>query len=816
MSSNPNCRLCELWKSSKHVCIYGSGKGPAFGIGEAPGRNEANTGKTFTGESGQLLRRHLSQLGIQDIYLTNVVRCRPPDNRKPEPSEIKACRPYLEDEIEAQNPQAILLLGATAMRACIGRTKISEMNGQLVERNGRKFVCSFHPAYVLRDPSKEPQLVMALSRYADVLRGRYDNTMPDWRVVDRTSLDVFLKQWSAAKAFSFDVETTSLDWFKSSERINCINFSLSLSSESKGNWILPVSLRAVMPIDRVRDLLVWLIAHAKGKRCVAHNGKFDNLWLRAQFSLRFDIAADTMLEHHILDENPPHDLKMLARTFCSAPDYDIALKEKRGMVPGTWRKLFGYGGADAYYTLCLDEIFYAKMDSDERWLHDHLTIPAQRVLEAAEANGLYVDLKKMAEVERDQTAASLLVRNHMNRMAKRIINWNSPAQVADVLFNQLKLKPRVFTDKGQPSTSEESLIALTHPIVKMLEKYRTHQKFLSTYILGWKDFMDGPHLYLSTKLHGTVTGRYSSRLHQVPRDGTVRNLITAPPGWQFGQLDISQAELRTIAIVSRDPELLNCFANNIDVHWRTLMATIEMGGGEYVPLILKTARAISNSREKIDFPDALEMVRSMNHEKAIAIDKNWKEARKKAKGINFGFVFDQSPEGFIDYARVKYDFECTLDQSREFHGAFFTTYLRLRDWHERQRKLVRKDGYVQTMSGRKRHLPGIWARDRSLVAECERQAINSPIQGYIGDHKAMIMVELAESFDYDDFRIVGEVHDSILFWIRPDKQNKILREVKQRAENPRLVRELGLKFPIKMAVDIELGSWGAGQKWRES
>jgi len=155
---NSNCRKCVLNESSRTVCVWGSGEEEGFVVGEAPGKAEATTGKAFMGESGRMLRPLLADLGLADPYITNVVKCRPPDNRKPEPEEIKACRPYLNEEIANRKPKAILLLGATAMKAFIGRASITQMNGQVVEKDGQKYVCAFHPAYILRDPSKMPAL----------------------------------------------------------------------------------------------------------------------------------------------------------------------------------------------------------------------------------------------------------------------------------------------------------------------------------------------------------------------------------------------------------------------------------------------------------------------------------------------------------------------------------------------------------------------------------------------------------------------------------------------------------------------------------
>lgn len=818
MPSNPNCELCILHQSSKNVCIWGHGGGGGFVVGEAPGREEAKTGKPFMGKAGQFGRPILAEFGLEDPYITNAAKCRPPNNRKPEPNELKACKPYLLEEIEARKPKAILLWGATAMKACIGKTGITEMNGQVVEKDGQTYVCCFHPAFILRDPSKEAAFRMAVGRYAAVLKGTHNAKMPDWRVIDKSSIEDFLRSWTDAGKISFDVETTGLDWWNEGFEINCISFSC-ITPYDEENWVLPLAIVPVLTYELRKEFLLQLAHSTRGKRMIAQNGKFDNLCLMKCFGVQFHLEADTMLASHLTDENSSHALKNLARQWCGAPDYDIPLKEKKGGTLPT--KLFAYNAADAAYTGRLDSILCEKMDQDEKWLYNKVIMPAARAFESIESNGLYVDLERMAVVEAEERRELNSLRLKLNHIAKRKVNWNSPAQVAEVLYRDLGLTPTVLTEKKKPSTGELALVDIDHPIAKFLTKYREHEKFLSTYIGelqengtytgGWRDFMVGPHLYLSTKLHGTVTGRYSSRLHQVPRDGTVRNVVIAPPGWDFVQLDLAQAELKVIAILSRDPEMLACFKSGRDIHWRTLMGVIHSGGGEYVDTVYQTVRKLTKRR--LGFDDAIQIVSDLGPDRSIELISDWKEGRKKAKGINFGFCFDQSPPGFVNYVKTKYGFEPTLAEATQFHATYFDLYRALSAWHERQRKLAHQDGFVRSMSGRKRRLPGIHSSDRQIVSECERQAINSPVQGYIGDHKAMILVELDETFPKDQLRIVGEVHDSILMWIKHECL-EILSEVKERAENPRLVKECGLKFPIPLTVDIEVGPWGAGKRYK--
>jgi DNA polymerase-1 len=396
--------------------------------------------------------------------------------------------------------------------------------------------------------------------------------------------------------------------------------------------------------------------------------------------------------------------------------------------------------------------------------------------------------------------------------------------------------PSVFTDTGAPSTGEEALAGLEHPVVKLLVEYRGGSKMLSTYAgwdlervkdlkkrkklekedSGWVQFMVGEYLYLSTKIHGTVTGRFSSRLHQVPRDGTIRNLISAPPGWTHVQADLSQAELRVVAIVSGDPELIQCYKDETDVHWRTAINNIRLGaGGDLLKLANETIAKWTLGDLPTHVSDICDLLEKIGHEKAIELNKAWKEIRKQAKGINFGYVYGMGARKFVEYAKVKYGWDITVSEAETIRNAFFATYSFLTSWHERQRALVKLDGYVRNLAGRIRRLPGIHSPDGSLRAECERQAINAPVQGFIGDYKTMAMLAVAEGIpDRNKLRIKGEVHDSVLLWIRTEFLDEILPQVKFLMENPPLIPELNIVLPVPIKVDIEVGDWGAGQNWK--
>lgn len=816
MPRNPNCRNCELWRSAVNVCVWGDGptKAAVVAIGEAPGEAEARTGKPFQGRSGQLLRGELDRANLRDVYITNIVKCRPPDNRTPTPAEVKACAPYLAEELEQVRPRLIVTLGAPASKAVLKRAKITEAHGQAEQRpDGTWTMPAYHPAYVLRDPTKLPAFRADLERAARVLRGERRQADVPWRVVTRTSLETFVAHFSRSPEFAFDLETSGLFPYDRKGAIRCVGIALPEQA-----WVIPMSMPGspfATPALQQRVMAI-LYQLAEGKRAVAHNGKFDNQWLSLYTGGTFHLTFDTMLAHHLLDENSPHGLKELVRSILDEPEYDISIREKKGEIDP--QRLYEYCAKDAAYTLRLSHVFEKQLRRDVylRKLFYRLTMPAARAFTEIEQRGLYLNLSAFRRTQQNVTQRLAEALSTLNSMVGREVNWNSPAQVAEVLFKDLGLRPRALTEAGKPSTAEATLRELRdeHPVAQALVAYRELEKFRSTYLDGWEELMVGPYIHFSYKLHGTVTGRYSSRLHSVPRDGTIRNLVTAPDGWEFVQGDLSQAELRVAAIVSRDPELRRCYAEGVDVHWATLLYVIECGiGGEFYDRALETACALTQRRAS-SIAEACRVLSDEGYEKAVAIWKGWKEGRKRAKAINFGFIYGMREPKFIETCKEKYDWEPTPDEATQIRTAYFHLYGGLQRWHESTRRLVHLNGYVRNLAGRKRRLETVFSADRSLVSEAERQAINSPIQGYIGDHKAMALIEIHSTFDPEtELRVVGEHHDAILMWVRTDQKTRVLPRVAQIMAKPKLLEVLKVSLSIPLVGELEVGPWGAGKAW---
>lgn len=837
-SLNPACQNCSLSKTTGTVCLAGEGPKNAdvMVVGEAPGAEEEKTGRPFMGASGKKLREALAKNGIRSVFITNTVRCRPPQNRKPSAAEVKACREYLDYEIERIAPKIVVALGATPTKALFkGKAAVSQHHGTIVSDESKKYrgYVSYHPAAMLYNPGVEPAFNADIARLARLINGDLPPDTLVWNLVRRGNLQQFLKEFREATQFSFDLETSGLFAHDKKGWINCVGIGLP-----KRTWVIPTMRAGWYPSrknpkklkyyrgspwgrGRAFEFLIRMlvgICKKNPKEVVTQNGKFDNIWLERYVGRRFKITFDTMLASHTLDENEDHDLKSMSRQYLDVPEYDLTTAEKRGKCDPM--KLFQYNARDCGYTLRLKWNFRRRLDKEPELarLFDQLVMPAARAMEDIELEGKTINVKKMDQLGIDLLSEELNLEQELNKIAGRTVNWNSPPQVGDVIYRQFKIKCTLKTPKGAPSTSEDALIDLKgkHDVVDKLIRYREVTKFRKTYVVGFRKLMAGVKLFISYKIHGTVTGRYASRIHSIPRDGSVRNLVVAPDGWHFVQADISQAELRIIAQISGDLEMRRCFLGGIDLHWRTLMFAIAAGyiGGDYADRVFETAAQLKGFNPKeMRIAEACDLLLEAGPDACIKIWPGWKDGRKKAKAINFGYVYGMYEKKFIYTAKTKYGWEPSWDEAHACREGYFHLYSDLLKWHDKQRRLVRLNGYVRTMFGRRRRLAGIYARDKGLRMEAERQAINSPVQGTIGDWKAAVMVEVHETINHNKLRIVGEHHDALLMIVKDGCDDQVLPKVVEIIRNPKLLKVFKIRLDIPMDGELEIGPWGAGTKY---
>lgn len=825
---------------------------------EAPGATEDKLGHAFGGRHSEFIRDSLLDAGLDPdtVYYTHAVSCRPPEQKAPSSAQLRECRHWLKQRIAIVKPKYVLLLGNGPLESALGFKGIKAARGNPVTVDDIIYLPTYGPGYVLRDPRAEAPYETDLKLFARLVRG---GGMPE-----ETGLNVVLvNSQSKIKQMlddlkgcvAYDIETNDLyPWdvaltpkeirdgvpLHAKKKVVSIQFGVR-----KTQYVVLLDHpQSVFNADECRDLMTRVNNRLKHCYLVTHNGKFDALWMLVHYGVRWMPDFDTMLAHFLLDENSLHSLKILSQVFLGAMPYDISVEEKR--TGDNLESFLEYGAKDVYYTRKLRYVFQKMLDKETgvKRVFENLLMPCVSLFVEAEFHGVYINQSGLDDAElylqeriddAEQTLNRYSYKVLWDKAAKKFvpksdispeqigdkrkpycyINWGSGQQLAEFLYGHLKLPIIEKTDGGAPSTSESVLLRTNHEIAKALIAYRGAQKQLTSFVEGWRKFMANGRLHPSFKLHGTVTGRLSCvnpNLQQVPRDKRIRTLITAPPGWTLLEADLSQIEMRIAAELSGDRALLEAYRLGIDVHWLTALREIGRAGA-LKEEVLATTKHLTG--KVMTYGDAIdEMLRqgpSKCEDAGKVLGINWKEYRKKAKAINFGYLYGMWWKKFRMYARDNYGVDVTEEQAQDSRIAYFELYADLPGWHGRQKRKAKIDGYVTSLSGRKRRLPAAQKNDGSFDAQsAERQAINSPVQSFANDINLMAALQLHEEFGYEVIHLVGTVHDAVLVEVRDDMVEIVYNRLLEIMQRPSLFDDFNIHLQVPIEAEAELGPWGAG------
>ena len=412
-----------------------------------------------------------------------------------------------------------------------------------------------------------------------------------------------------------------------------------------------------------------------------------------------------------------------------------------------------------------------KADSALWNLYQEVELPLSSILREMEQAGVRLDvgMLKQAEVQLDEELQVL--EQQIYASAETTFNINSPKQVGEVLFDQLKLDAKAKKSKtGQYSTSEEVLLALKpkHPVVGMILAYRELKKLISTYISALPTYINPETGKIHTTYNQTVTatGRLSSsnpNLQNLPirseRGQLIRQAVIPDEGCMFLSADYSQIELRLMAHFSQDPHLVEAFRSGQDIH-------------------AATAAKIFN----------------------VPIEEVTKDQRRQAKTANFGIIYGISAFGLAQ------QLDCSRSEAKALIDGYFAAFPGVIDYIERQKELARQQGYAITLFGRKRYLPDILSHNATVRSFAERNAVNSPIQGTAADIIKMAMVTIHRRLKEEGLQaqMIMQVHDELNF-------NVPLNEVEQ-------VREIvvsEMQNVVHLTVPL-IADCGVGKNWLEA
>jgi DNA polymerase-1 len=595
-------------------------------------------------------------------------------------------------------------------------------------------------------------------------------------VLDETQLDVWLATLSAADAFAFDTETTSIDYMEA--KLVGLSFCceagkaayVPMAHDYEG---APIQLTVELVLSKIRLLL-----ENPDKTIIGQNLKYDiSVMARHGVSIKAKII-DTMLESYVLNSVASrHNMDDLALKYLGLSTVhfeDIAGKGAKQLTFNQVEldKAGHYAAEDADITFRLHQVLWPRLQAESGLasVYEDIEIPLVPILSDVELGGVLLDEEQLKLQSRELEKRLHELEQEAYGLAGEEFNLGSPKQLQQIFFEKLGLPVIKKTPKGQPSTAEPVLqeLALDYPLPKVIMEYRGLSKLKSTYTdqLPKQIAQSTGRIHTSYHQAVTATGRLSSsdpNLQNIPirtHEGRrVRRAFIAPDGYKIMAADYSQIELRIMAHLSQDKGLIHAFKNGLDIHKAT---AAEVFGG-----------AVSDVSD---------------------------DHRRSAKAINFGLIYGMSAFGLSRQLNI------SRGAAQDYIDLYFSRYPGVKDYMERTRALAAEQGYVETIFGRRLYLPEIRASNFQRRQAAERTAINAPMQGTAADiiKKAMINVHGWLASSKLDTRMTMQVHDELVLEV-PEEN---IQEVASGVEN---LMFSAVELCIPLVVET-----GIGDNWDEA
>lgn len=816
LRDRPDCRKCKLYRDAIDVGVMGFGPQDAKVMVVSRMHNSQ-------GYQDQI-DRALADAGIpaHEVYFTAALKCRNFEESVG-PKQIKACQEYLDEEIATVNPSHILTFGNEALRAATGKSGITKYRSKpLPRKDGATVIATVSPAAVHRNPGQSQSWYSDIKFFGAQARGksgRLEN--PGIAIIDtKAKFEALKKLLRSTELLAYDIETVGFNEYSDDPKMVSLAGTCELTTASGERkvvtWALPLyhpkspfrkswktALKQLAPI--IRDI----------PKQTGHNLKFDARWLR-RFGVEAQATFDTIIAVHLLDENALKGLKPQVTARFGVADWSV---DTKNLLTTPILEVLKYNALDTWYQYNLYLETKQELLENPRLLRlfKLLLMPVYELFIEAERRGVWIDRERLAtntkialdmRAELEQQLSQWIPepgtgnwpRKKNKAQTPMPVNFNASNWLRWWLFEHLELPvlergkakedDEGYALPGAPSVKEAVMLELKgmHPAVEILLERVKWQKYATAFFPAYNELADeNDRIHSTFKLTGTVTGRLSSgkedaekvsgrvdnrgvNLQQVPRDPFIRGLFGAQPGFTFVEVDFSQVELRVVAFLSRDRTMLRLYQTGQDIHRAT--ASWVMG---------------------------------------IPASQVTKEDRKKAKAVNFGFVYGMGAKKFVMTAFEKYEMVFTLDEATAIRRSFFQQFRGLQPWHQRQRRIVAENGRVVSPFGRMRRLPDIYSEDQGVRSEAERQAINSPVQSFASDMNLLAMLETSRAFNRAGVEgyILGTVHDATLFEIRTEHLREALPILKTTFENLPLKRRFGVTLDVPIVADIKVGThWG--------
>ena len=487
---------------------------------------------------------------------------------------------------------------------------------------------------------------------------------------------------------------------------------------------------------------------------------------------------DTMIAHYLIQPELRHNMDYMAEVYLNYQTIHIDEligpkgKNQKSMRDLTPSEVYEYAAEDADITLRLKNKLEPELKKNEcEDLFYDIEMPLMPVLAEMEMNGVILDTDSLKETSRALTNRMNEIEARIYELAGERFNIASPKQVGDILFEKLKIVEKAKKTKtGQYVTSEEVLQQLKnkHEIVADILEHRGLKKLLGTYIDALPNLINKRtgHIHTSFNQTITATGRLSSsdpNLQNIPirgEDGKeIRKAFVPEPGCLFFSADYSQIELRVMAHLSEDENMIRVFREGKDLH----------------------AATAANIYKK-------------------AIEDVTRDERTKSKRANFGIIYGITVFGLAERLDI------SRDEAKRLIDGYFETFPQVHDYMEKSKQVAREKGYVTTLFGRRRYLPDINSHNATVRGFAERNAINAPIQGTAADIIKVAMIRISNRFKREGIRskMILQVHDELNFSVYPEEKEQVERIVLEEMQGA-----IQLKVPL-------IADCGFGENWLEA
>ncbi|MBW8361892.1 MAG: DNA polymerase I [Kaistella sp.] len=574
----------------------------------------------------------------------------------------------------------------------------------------------------------------------------------------------------AQKAVSFDTETTSLN------EMEAELIGMSFSYRKGLAYYIPLSenreeVLATLEIFRPFFEKAEIVK-------IAHNLKFDYKILK-QYGISVEGAIfDTMIAHYLLNPDGRHGMDYLSEMYLHYKPVSIeSLIGKKGKNQGTLRDLSleeqtNYAAEDADITWQLYEVFAPQLKIENlEDLFFKVEMPLMKVLAKMELEGVSLDKNWLEQESKDLENDLRELERNIFEISGEEFNMNSPRQLGEILFEKMQLDPKAKKTKtGQYGTSEDILQKLSskHEIIKYILEYRTYQKLKSTYVdaLPLQIDKDDNRVHTNFSQTTAATGRLASvnpNLQNIPirtlRGQQIRGAFVAGEGKKIISADYSQIELRLIAEISNEENMILAFQNGEDIHASTASKLFK-----------------------------------------VPLEEVTKVQRSQAKTVNFGIIYGQGAFALAEQTGL------SRTEAKHMIEAYFETYPRLKKYMGEQVQKAQELGYVETILNRKRHLKDINSANFVVKAHAERNAVNAPIQGSAADVIKLAMIKIDEKFSERNLKtkMLLQVHDELLF-------EAPVEEVETVTELIRTEMESAFETRVPLLVEV-----GVGDNWLEA